>query len=102
MTAPPYLLIYTSEAEDVLADMRSRKQYATKFKKVQKTLRLLRDDPRYPSLNSHAYQSMKGPGGVTLWDSYVENKTPGAWRIFWIYGPEKDCMTIISIGPHPD
>ena len=45
---------------------------------------------------------MKGPGGVTLWDSYVENKTPGAWRIFWIYGPEKERMTIISIGPHPD
>jgi len=28
-----------------------------------------------------------------------ENKTPGAYRIFWCYGPEKGEMTIIAIHP---
>jgi hypothetical protein len=59
------------------------------------------EDPRHPGLNSHRYQSVQGPGGEPLWESYVENRTPGAWRVFWIYQPE-DSITMISIGPHPD
>lgn len=31
----------------------------------------------------------------------AQNKTPGADRIFWCYGPEKGEMTIIAITPHP-
>jgi hypothetical protein len=42
----------------------------------------------------------------------VENHTPGAWRIFWRYGPDKiekdlkgkdvrvPVITILYIGPH--
>lgn len=66
-----------------------------------KTLWLLAENPRHPGLNSHHYQSVQGPAGIPLWESYVENRTPGAWRIFWIYQPE-DSITVISVGPHPD
>jgi len=41
---------------------------------------------------------------VKVWDSYVENKTPGAWRIFWHYGPDEadqKVITILAITPHP-
>ena len=36
-----------------------------------------------------------------IWDSYVENHIPGAWRVFWHYGPGADSITIVTIGPRP-
>ena len=102
MSAPPFELLYTDEAEEVLNDLAAKAQYANKLKKVRKALRLLRDPgPSYPGLQSHLYQSLKGPNGEPVWESYVENNAPSAWRIWWIYGPEADQITIIIIGPHP-
>ncbi len=37
-----------------------------------------------------------------MWQSYLENNTPSAGRLFWVYGPEKKDITIIGIEPHPD
>jgi hypothetical protein len=81
----------------------STPQDKVKNGKVRKALRQLRDfGPSYPSLNSHKYQSLQGPGGEELWESYVENHTTRAWRIWWIYGPHSSEITIVSVGPHPD
>lgn len=102
MSAPPFELRYTPEAEQVLVELDS-KQYQQKRKRVLRTLKQLEvQGPRHPGLNSHQYQSVHGPGGATLWESYVENRTPGAWRIWWIYGPQAGQLTIVTIGPHPD
>lgn len=102
MSAPPFVLLYTREAEKVLEDLRFKQQYAPKLKKVRKALCLLEQaGPRHPGLHSHDYQSVPGPGGVTLWESYVENRTPSAWRIWWIHGPGDGQLTIVTIGPHP-
>ncbi len=74
--------------------------YVTKLKKATKALRLLRDaGPSHPGLNSHKYQSLSGPNGEDVWESYVENKTPTAWRFRWLYGPVPDTLTIITLGP---
>ncbi|MPZ67730.1 MAG: hypothetical protein GEU83_20330, partial [Pseudonocardiaceae bacterium] len=91
MTAPPYVLLYTPEAEDVLQQLANKPQYATKLKKVRKALRFLEQiGPQYPGLHSHEYVSVPAPDGGKLWESYVENKTPSAWRIWWFYGPPVD------------
>jgi len=37
-----------------------------------------------------------------VWQSYIENKTPVAVRIFWVYGPNIKDITIIGIEPHPE
>lgn len=101
MSAPPFALAYTDEALRVLDDL-AKPAYVTKLKKAKKALRLLRDGgPSHPGLNSHRYQSMSGPNGEDVWESSVENKTPGAWRIWWLYGPAPDTLTIITLGPHP-
>jgi hypothetical protein len=102
VSAPPFVLSYTEEAEKVIVDLQGPR-YATKLKKVRRALKLLQDHgPRHPGPRSHAYQSVPGPSGETLWESsYVENNTPSAWRIWWIYGPAADEITIIVIGPHP-
>jgi hypothetical protein len=95
-------LLFTSEAKSVLAALEASPQYAQKAQKVKRALARIEQDPKYPGLNSHKYQSMKGIDGRDLWESYVENQTPSAWRIFWEYGAEKDTIVVLTIGPHPD
>ena len=94
-------LRFTTEARDVLKSLEAP-QYAAKLKKVRKALGHLEQNPKHPGLNSHKYQSIKGADGSDVWESYVENRTPGAWRIFWQYGSEADTIVITTIGPHPD
>lgn len=101
MTARFRLLFAKGAAAD-LAQLASLKHHADRLKRVRKALGLLEQDPRYPSLNSHKYVSLRGHEGEDVWDSYVENRTPGAWRIFWSYGPGPDTITILAITPHPD
>lgn len=89
------------EALRILNDL-TKPAHATKLKKVKNTLRLLRDvGPSHPGLNSHKYQSLYGPDGAEVWESYIENKAPGAWRLWWTYGPSPDTLTVLTIGPHP-
>ena len=71
-----------------------------KFKKVKKTLGLLSINPKHPSLNVHKYESLEGDNKQTIWECYVENKTLGAWRIFFFYGPDRFEITIYSIETH--
>jgi hypothetical protein len=80
---------------------------AAKLKKVQRALALLEQDPRYPGLHSHQYENFPGAPKEKVWDSYVENKTPNAWRIFWTYGPNETAdgkeiaiITVLAITPH--
>jgi hypothetical protein len=96
----PYKLVFTRVAQKVMEDLTSP-QYTTKLKKVRKALGQLQADPRYPALRSHKYSSLHGARGEEVWDSYVENNTPSAWRIFWHYGPGEDTITILVVGPHP-
>ncbi len=76
--------------------------FKVKLKKVRKALARLEVNPRHPGLHSHKYQSIKATDGSGVWESYVENQTPGAWRIFWQYGPGDGIITVVTIGPHPD
>ena len=54
-------------------------------------------------LHTHEYDSLEHPFDPQgkVFEAYAQNKTPGAYRIFWCYGPEKEEMTIIAITPHP-
>jgi hypothetical protein len=100
MTAP-FKLRFTKEAHQRLEEMKAQKEHLGRLRKVQNTLARLQADLRHPGLQSHKYVSMKGAAGQPIWDSYVENNTPSAWRIFWHYGPSDGEITIVTIGPHP-
>jgi hypothetical protein len=73
------------------------------FKQVAKAIRLLAENPRHNSLNTHEYDSLDHPfdphGKVS--EAYAQNRTPGAYRVFWCYRPESGDITIIAITPHP-
>ena len=72
------------------------------FKKLHKALSLLSVNPRHNSLNSHDIAPLSRRYGIKVWQSYLENNTPAAGRIFWVYGPEQKQITVIGIEPHPE
>jgi len=72
-----------------------------KYQKILKTLALLANNPRHPGLSSHRYENYDRTFGEKIWESYVENKTPSAHRIFWHYGPDNGEITIVAITQHP-
>lgn len=73
------------------------------FKQVAKALDRLRQDPKHPGLNTHVFSSMVNPidKDKPVFTSYAQNNTPGAYRIFWCYGPLRNEITLIAITPHP-
>ena len=71
-----------------------------KHKKVLKTLALMQASLKHPGLKTHEYSGISGPNGAKVFEAYVENKTPGAYRVFWCYGPEQREITILAITPH--
>jgi hypothetical protein len=73
------------------------------FKQVAKAIERIENDPRHPSLNTHEFTGLHSPFDPRgkVFEAYAQNNTPGAYRIFWCYGPEKNELTIIAITPHP-
>ena len=98
----PYQLRFARRAAIALKDLeQGDANQQAKLRKVRKALVRLAENPRHPGLVSHLYESFPVDRDVTVWDSYVENRTPGAWRIFWCYGPAKGVITVLAITPDP-
>jgi hypothetical protein len=94
-----FRLEYQPEAEETLANLQQTDP--KKYKKVLKTLGLMQTNLRHSGLKTHKYDSLSGPDEEELFEAYVENKTPAAFRVFWYYGPGKNVITILAITPHP-
>ncbi len=79
------------------------------IKQVKKALGYLQTNPKHPSLETHEYDSIPNPidPSQKVFEAYVQNNTPGAYRIFWIYGSVKKppikerVITVVAITPHP-
>ena len=103
-------LRFTLEADKQLTIIDHDPSLKTVHKQVGKTLRYLETNLRAKSLQTHEYQSLTRRYGIKVFEAYVQRKTPGAYRVFWHYGPDeisKDgkripIITIIAITPHPD
>ena len=72
------------------------------YLKWGKALKKLASNPMYPSLHTHDIEPLSRRYGRKVWQSYLENKTSGARRMYWVYGPEKNDITIIGLEPHPE
>lgn len=92
-----YKIEYTKETEKNLRDLK-KKGDTVKLKKI---LDKIQRDPKQPGLHTHKYQSFQTQNGEDVFQSYVENHTPPAYRVFWYYGPESGIITIIAVTPHP-
>ena len=94
--------IKTAETRAETGESKSSRQEGL-FKQVKKTLLLLAGDPRHPSLQTHPYHSLENPFDpkAKVFEAYAQQHTPGAYRIFWCYGREKNEITVLAITPHP-
>lgn len=101
-------LWFTNEAASQLQAMKETPASEGLYKQVCKTLGFLETNLRHPSLKTHEYESLTGKNGEKIWEAYVQNQTPGAYRIFFHYGPDMvkkgkrvAVLTIVAITPHP-
>lgn len=78
------------------------------FKKITKAINFLSSNPKHNGLNSHEIKALsirfskKTGRTYRVWQSYLENNTPSAGRLYWIYGPDKNDITVIGLEPHPE
>lgn len=56
----------------------------------------------YPALHSHEIPELSKRAGRKVWQSYLENRVSKAKRMYWVYGPNKNEITIIALEPHPE
>ena len=61
----------------------------------------LQENPFHPGLQSHEITPLSARYGQKVFESYLENNTPSAGRIFWVYGPRRGFITLIGLEPHP-
>lgn len=97
-----FQLEFSPEAKEQLAKLKRSPDLEKRYNAVKKALGLLQTNPRHPGLNTHPYESFFGPRGEKIFEAYAENNTPGAYRIFFSYGPGKQMISILTILPHPD
>lgn len=69
--------------------------------KFAKAVQHLHENPFHPGLQSHEIDALSARYGQKVFESYLENNTPGAGRIFWVYGPRRNFITVIGLEPHP-
>lgn len=96
-----FKLFFTKEALADFSEIQSDPAKTSIAKATLKCLNFMKVNIKHPSLKTHKYKGHKGPSGEDIFESYVQNNTPGAYRIFWFYGPEKNEITILQIIPHP-
>ena len=78
------------------------------FKLFSKAITFLESNPLHNSLSSHENNNLSSKYSkqhglkIKVWQSYLENNTPAAGRLYWVYGPVKGVITIIGIEPHPE
>ncbi len=96
-------LVFTHHAQEELDRLERSSGDAGLVKQIKKTLGFLQSNPRHPSLQTHVFHSLEHPyhPNEHVFEAYVQQHTPAAYRLFWCYGPRKGQMTIIAITPHP-
>ena len=96
-----FKLRFTDEAKANLKALEGDPSKKAELKAVRKALGFMETNMRHPGLKTHKYSVLKGPQRQEVFEAYAQNQTPGAYRIFWYYGPDKNQISIASIVPHP-
>ena len=103
-------LRFTPEADKQLGQIENNPALKGILKQVRKTLGYLETNLRAKSLQTHQYHSLTSRYGIKVFEAYVQQDTPGAYRVFWHYGPDEldkngrpiPVITIVSVLPHPE
>lgn len=93
----------TDQAKSQLESLKADPASKAIHKQVSKVLKFTMADLRHPSLKTHKFDGYPSPfdDNKPVFEAYAQNKVPGAYRIFWCYGPNSGEITILAITPHP-
>ena len=96
-------LVFTRRAQEELQRLEDLPQHSGLVKQIKKTLGFLQTNPRHPSLQTHVFHSLENPyhPNEKVFEAYVQQHAPAAYRLFWCYGPQKEKITVIALTPHP-
>jgi len=94
-------IIFTDKVRKEIHEMKEDHSMQKHLKEVHKSLEYLAHDPRHPGLHTHKNDDKEGAHGEEVFEAYAANHSPGAYRIFWHYGPGREVLTVIDIIPHP-
>lgn len=98
-----FALVVTRSAQEELERLEDSPRHTGLVKQIKKTFGFLQTNPRHPSLQTHVFHSLENPYNPhdKVFEAYVQQHTPAAYRLFWCYGPKKSQITVIAITPHP-
>ncbi len=104
-----YRLRFTRTASEQLSRLESDRSHQGVLNQVRKTLGYLETNLRSKSLQTHEFESLTRRYGQEIFEAYVQQNTPSAYRVFWHYGPDETdakgkreaIITILAIIPHP-
>ncbi|MGH2617321.1 MAG: hypothetical protein ACRDJC_18975 [Thermomicrobiales bacterium] len=88
-------LRFSPEAREQYETLRDSPAQAKVWKAVRKALGFLEVNPRHASLKTHKYETLTRQMGVEVFEAYAQQDIPGAYRIFWCYGPERGDISVV-------
>lgn len=100
MTTKSFELYLTDEAQSQIRAIEENRSRQGLIKQLKKALKYLSENPSHPGLQSHPIAQFDQVFGGKVFSSYVQNHTPQAYRILWLYGPKPKQITIVSVTPH--
>jgi hypothetical protein len=99
---------FTPTADEQYSALEKSRSSAALFEQVRKAIGYLELDPHHSALHTHEFSSLSGPNREKVFEAYAQNHAPGAYRIFWRYGPDEikgkrpvPVLTILAITRHP-
>ena len=102
-------LHFSAEADKQLGQIESNPALDGVLRQVRKTLGYLETNLRAKSLQTHKHESLSRRYKREVFEAYIQQNAPGAYRVFWYYGDDEivekgkriPVITIIAITPHP-
>jgi hypothetical protein len=102
-------LRFTPTAEEQLGRIEGNPALKGVLKQVRKTLSYLETNLRAKSLQTHKHESLSLRYKREIFEAYIQQDTPGAYRVFWHYGEDEmnkkgnrvPVITVMAIISHP-
>jgi len=103
-------LRFTPTADEQLRRSENAPALKEVLKQIRKTLGHLETNLRAKSLQTHKFESLTRRYKREVFEAYVQQDTPGAYRVFWHYGDDEidkngkhiPIITVVAITPHPE
>lgn len=96
----PFELLFSTDALDQTREIMDDSSRDGLRRQLKKAFRFLAENPNHPGLRSHPIAQFDDVFGSKVFSSYVQNNTPQAHRILWVYGPKARQITIVAVVPH--